>query len=323
MWLLRLKLLLLVGLLFAILWTLFSMIGAAFGLEGIYFYVFVALLAGTMVFIQYLIGPKVVEISMMVRYATEEEYPEIHKMVEELSVKAGIPKPRIGISKLKIPNAFAFGRTQGDARICVTEGLLDLLNKEELRAVLGHEISHIKNRDVFIITMLSVIPTICYMIYTSLLWGGIYTRRRESGYLAIIGFTAFLLYLITSLLVMYASRIREYYADYGSVELGNKPSWLATALYKIVYGSARAERDTIKKVAGMKAFFLNDPANAVNEIRELKQVDLNLDGVIDEYELQVLAEKKIKLSKSERIMEMLSSHPSTLKRIKTLSDLTR
>ena len=313
----------LVGLLFAILYTLFSLIGFALGLREIYFYVFMLLLAGILVFIQYLIGPKIVEISMMVRYVSEKEYPELHRMVEELSREAGIPKPRVGVSDLNIPNAFAFGRTKRDARVCVTKGLLNLLNEKELRAVLGHEISHIKHKDVFVITMLSVIPTICYMIYVSFFWSSIYSRRRDSGALALIGLTAFLLYLITSLLVMYASRIREYYADYGSVELGNKPSWLATALYKLVYGSARADRNTIKRVAGMKAFFLNDPANAVNEISELKQVDLNLDGVIDEYELQVLAERKIKLSKSEKIMELLSSHPSTLKRIKALSNLVQ
>ncbi len=322
MWL-RLRLLLLVGLLFAILYTLFSLIGFALGLREIYFYIFMLLLAGILVFIQYLIGPKIVEISMMVRYVSEKEYPELHGMVEELSREAGIPKPRVGVSKLNIPNAFAFGRTKRDARVCVTEGLLNLLNKEELRAVLGHEISHIKHRDVFVITMLSVIPTICYMMYISFFWGGLYSRRRDSGALALVGLTAFLLYLITSLLVMYASRIREYYADYGSVELGNKPSWLATALYKLVYGSARADANTIKRVAGLKAFFLNDPANAVNEISELKQVDLNLDGTIDEYELQVLAERKIKLSRSEKIMELLSSHPSTLKRIKALSNLVQ
>ncbi|HHF59226.1 MAG TPA: peptidase [Thermoplasmatales archaeon] len=322
MWL-RLRLLLLVGLLFAILYTLFSLIGFALGLREVYFYVFMLLLAGILVFIQYLIGPKVVEISMMVKYVSEKEYPELHRIVEELSREAGIPKPRVGVSGLNIPNAFAFGRTKRDARVCVTKGLLNLLNEKELRAVLGHEISHIKHKDVFVITMLSVIPTICYMIYVSFFWSSIYSRRRDSGALALIGLTAFLLYLITSLLVMYASRIREYYADYGSVELGNKPNWLATALYKLVYGSARADRNTIKRVAGMKAFFLNDPANAVNEISELKQVDLNLDGVIDEYELQVLAERKIKLSKSEKIMELLSSHPSTLKRIKALSNLVQ
>jgi len=322
MWL-RLRLLLLVGLLFAILYTLFSLIGFALGLREVYFYVFMLLLAGILVFIQYLIGPKVVEISMMVKYVSEKEYPELHRIVEELSREAGIPKPRVGVSGLNIPNAFAFGRTKRDARVCVTKGLLNLLNEKELRAVLGHEISHIKHKDVFVITMLSVIPTICYMIYVSFFWSSIYSRRRDSGALALIGLTAFLLYLITSLLVMYASRIREYYADYGSVELGNKPNWLATALYKLVYGSARADRNTIKRVAGMKAFFLNDPANAVNEISELKQVDLNLDGVIDEYELQVLAERKIKLSRSEKIMELLSSHPSTLKRIKALSNLVQ
>lgn len=315
--------LLLVGLLFAILYAMFSLIGLAIGLSQIHFYIYMLFLAGGLVFIQYLVGPKIVEISMRVKYISEKEYPELHRIVEELSEKAGIPKPRVGISKLNIPNAFAFGRTKRDARVCVTEGLLKLLSENELKAVLGHEISHIKHKDVFIITMLSVIPTMCYMIYISFFWGSMYSRRRDSGALAAVGLTAFFLYLITSLLVLYGSRIREYYADYGSVELGNKPSWLASALYKLVYGSAKADRNTIKQVSGMKAFFLNDPANAMNEIRELRQVDLNLDGTIDEYELQVLSEKRIKLSRSEKIMELLSSHPSTLKRIKALSSLVQ
>ena len=202
MWL-RLRLLLLVGLLFAILYTLFSLIGFALGLREIYFYVFMLLLAGILVFIQYLIGPKIVEISMMVRYVGEKEYPELHGMVEELSREAGIPKPKVGISKIQIPNAFAFGRTKKDARVCVTEGILKLLKDDELKAVLGHEIAHIKHKDMAIITMLSVIPMICYMLYISFFWGGLYSgNRRDSGAMALIGLLALVVYFITSLLVI-------------------------------------------------------------------------------------------------------------------------
>lgn len=321
MWL-QLRLALLIGLMFAILYGIIAGIGYLLGASGYILYTYLLGFAILLVLIQYLSGPKLVEITMRVRYVSEEEYPELHRMVEELANKAGIPKPKIGISELRIPNAFAFGRSKRDARVCVTRGILDLLDKEELKAVLGHEISHIKHRDVAIITMLSVIPMICYMLYVSFLWGGMFSRdRREAGIAMLIGLIALIMYFVTSLLVMYGSRIREYYADLGSVELGNRPSKLATALYKLVYGSARADDHILKQAAGMKAFFLNDVTQARREIRELKEIDLDMSGTIDEDELKILREKKVKLSLEDKILELLSSHPNMLKRVKHLASL--
>ena len=126
---------------------------------------------------------------------------------------------------------------------------MNLLNEEELTAVIGHEISHLKNRDVLTITLLSVIPMILYRLaWQSLFFG----NRRDSrgGNTALIGLTAFLFYFITNLLVLYASRIREYFADQGSIELGNRPAVLATALYKLVYGSARVDKSAVKEAVG-------------------------------------------------------------------------
>jgi len=91
-----------------------------------------------------MIGPKMVEATMRVKYVSETETPKLHQMVENLAIKAGIPKPKIGISETSIPNAFAFGKTKGDGRICVTRGILSLLNENELKAVLGHEMSPYK-----------------------------------------------------------------------------------------------------------------------------------------------------------------------------------
>ena len=238
--------------------------------------------------------------------------------------KAGLnKKPKIGISKLQIPNAFAFGRTKNSARICVTQGILDLLNDEELKAVIGHEISHIKHRDVAIITLLSVIPMICYMIYISFFWGGMFSRgQRNSGGMIAIGFLALLVYFITSLLVMYGSRIREYYADLGSTQLGNQPHYLATALYKLSLGSAKIPRRALKQAEGMKAFFLNDPSRAMYEVRELKEIDIDMSGTIDQNELMILSTKTVKLNRSDKIMEVLSTHPNMVKRIKNLATIS-
>jgi len=322
MWL-QLRLYLLVGLMFAILYGIFIGIGYYLQITGVYFYLFMIGMAAGIVLIQYVIGPKIVEWSMRVKYVNEQEYPRLHQMVAELAEKAGLPnKPKVGISQLPIPNAFAFGRTKRGSRVCVTRGLLDLLSEDELKAVLGHELSHIKHRDVTIITMLSVIPMICYMIYISFLWGGMGRRDRDSGGAIAIGILALVVYFITNLLVMYGSRIREYYADQGSAELGNQPHYLATALYKLTVSTARTPKQALKQTEGMKAFFINDPSRAMYEVRELKDIDIDMSGTIDQNELMMLSTKKISLKASDKLVEVLSTHPNVVKRIKHLASLS-
>ncbi len=321
MWL-QLRLYLLVGLLFAILYGIIVAIGYLMQVQTMTYYLFLIGFAIALIFFQFIIGPKTVEWSMKVKYISENEYPELHQMIQNLSAKAGLSKtPRIGISQLQIPNAFAFGRTQKDARVCVTTGILDLLDKEELRAVLGHEISHIRHHDVAVITMLSVVPMVMYMIYVTFFWGGMFGRRRDTGGMIAIGMLALVVYFITNLLVMYGSRIREYYADQGSIELGNQPHHLATALYKLSLGCAKVNRRTLKQAEGMKAFFLNDPSRAQQEIIELRDIDLDMSGTIDQHELMMLQNKKIKLHQSDKLMEALSTHPNMIKRIKHLASL--
>jgi heat shock protein HtpX len=320
MWL-QIRLYLLVALLFSILYGLIVGVAYLLGYSGFTFYIMIFGLAFAMILIQYIIGPKIVEWTMKVHYINENEYPNLHKMVEELSQKAGLPKkPKVGIAEIKIPNAFAFGRTKKDARVCVTRGILDLLSEDELKAVIGHELSHIKHRDVTVITMLSVIPMVCYMIYITLFWGG--RRDRDSGGTVVIGLVALAVYFLTSLLVLYGSRIREYYADEGSVELGCQPHNLATALYKLTLASAKTPKNLLKKTEGMKAFLINDPSNALNEVRELKDIDLDMSGTIDPDEMRILTDKKIKLTTADRLLEIFSSHPNMKKRIKHLATLS-
>lgn len=315
---LNLRMGILVVILFAILYMVVSLFMNFLGVTSFSTYIGVALV---MMFIQYLIGPKIVELMMQVRYVKRDEYPWLFEMLEDLARKAKIPVPRIGISGMSVPNAFAFGRGVRDGRVCVTKGIMDLLNREELKAVLGHEISHLKNRDVLFITFLSVIPLILYRIFFHLTFYGSSSRRREEGggSAVLLGLAALLFYFITNLLVLYASRIREYFADRGAIQLGNSPASLANALYKLVYGAARTPQSEIKEMEGVKAFFLNDLSKARKEIRELADLDLDKSGTIDSYELQALRKKEIKLNFSNRIMEALSTHPNMLKRIKQLS----
>lgn len=321
---LQTKMWLLVALMFGILYGVITGIGSYLGVGNIFFYI---LLAALFIGIQYLIGPALVGAMMRIRWVSKEQEPELHRVVEELAVKASIPKPKVGVSQLSLPNAFAFGRSLKDGRVCVTQGIRKLLSKDELQAVLGHEISHLKHRDMMIITLLSVIPLIFYWLAWSLMWGGMFGRRRGGGgYAALVGLVAFLLYFLTNLLVLYGSRIREYYADEGSVRVGNPPHHLASALYKLVYGAAQLRKSPrakqeLQKVQAIRAFFLNDVARAHQEIQELKEIDRDLSGTIDQSELSALRAKGIKLSGVERMMELFTTHPNMLKRIKRLASL--
>jgi len=319
MWL-QTRMFLLVAVMFGILYGVITGIGAWMGAGGAVSYI---ILAFIFLGIQYLISPSIVSRTMKIRWVSEEEAPELHRMVAELAHSAHLPKPRVGISQLAIPNAFAFGRTRRDGRVCVTQGILNLLDRDELRAVLGHEMSHIKHRDMVIITLLSAVPLIMYWLAWSMMLGRAFGGRRQGGsYAALIGLGAFLLYFITNLLVLYGSRIREYSADLGSVRLGNMPHHLASALYKLVYGSARFRgKEELKRVEGVKAFFLNDPSRAWGEIRELSQIDGDMSGTIDYDELMELRQKEMRLGTSDKLMELFTTHPNMLKRIKHLSTL--
>ena len=317
MWQLKLRMYILIVALFAIIYAAISMISFRLGITNFYFYLGLSVV---IMLIQYMLGPKIVEWSMHVHYIKESEYPELHQTVRSLATLAGIPVPRIGISDIAIPNAFAFGRSVKDGRICVTRGILGLLDKAELRAVLGHEMSHIKNKDVLTITILSVIPMVLYHIAWQFLFFGNRRSRSQGASTAIVGLAALLFYFLTNLLVLYASRIREYFADKGSVDLGNNPASLASALYKLVYGSARMPKEALKNAEGMKAFFVNDPSRALNELKDLRELDLDRSGTISSQELDMLRNKNIKLNFGDKLLETFSTHPNMLKRIKRLSD---
>jgi heat shock protein HtpX len=301
---------LLFGILYAIITVICTYLG--FGTPLIF-----AIMAVVVVFAQYMLGPKMVEAVMHVHYVSPQEAPNLHAMVDELAMNAGIPKPKVGIAETDIPNAFAFGRTKGDGRVCVTRGILNLLDEEELKAVLGHEISHIRHNDMAVMTLISVIPLICYWIFISMLFGG--NRDSDAG---AIGAVALVGYLLGQLLVLFVSRVREYYADEGSVEIGGKPHKLASALYKLVYGSANLDKKAVKEVEGVKAFFVNDISDAQNEINDLRQLDTDMDGVISEAELADLRNMDTNIGTGSKIMELLSTHPNMVKRIKRLAELS-
>lgn len=314
-WKLQLRMILAMMLFGMLMAVVVTVIGVFFNISFPAFYAgfFLLIILG-----QYLAGPKLVEMSMKVRYVSPEEAPNLHRLVDELAMNAGIPKPKVAISEFSIPNAFAFGRRQKDGRVCVTQGLLNRLNEGELKAVLGHEISHIKHRDMIVMTAISAVPVICYWLALSTL----YSSGDNDGYSFIIGIVALAAYFIGQLLVLFVSRVREYYADQGSVAIGGEPHQLASALYKLTYESASASKEQLKEVQGFKAFFVNDVSDARNEIQELSQLDLDHDGSISQAELDSLKYDRVNIKTSSRLFEIFSTHPNMVKRVKRLAEMS-
>lgn len=321
MWL-RLRMYLLVAVLFAVLYGVVVLVGSLTGIGNAFLYLILAI---AFMGIQYLVSPALVGWTMRVKWVTPDQEPQLHRMVAELAEKANLPKPKVGISEMSIPNAFAYGRTQKDGRVCVTRGILNILKPDELKAVLGHEMSHIRHRDMAVITLISAIPMMLYWLAWSFMWGGIGggNRRNGAGYGALIGIGAFAMYFLTNLLVMYGSRIREYYADEGSTQLGNQPHLLATALYKLGQANMRPRKEEVKRVQAIRAFFVSDPSRASMEVRELSQIDRQHTGVITYDDLMDLRQKEVRISFGQKFAEIFMTHPNMVKRVKRLSTFVR
>ncbi len=307
------RMLIITSIVFALTWSLFYAIAVATGRDTLFIPIVMTIFFTGL---QYFASPWVIQWTMGVQWVTPQEQPELHGMIAELARKAGISTPRVGISYLEIPNAFAFGRWRSDGRVCVTMPLLDMLKPEELKAVLGHEIMHIRNRDVAVITFLSLLPNIFFYIFRISLRS---RDRRSMG--PLVGLASLLLYFLLQLFVLYVSRIREYAADEGAVRLGNPPAALASALFKLVRGATLVPREALQGAAGYKAFFATDPSRADEELLDIAQIDADGSGSIDTQELNRVRQRGIRRSRVDAILELLSTHPNMAKRLERLAHL--
>ena len=227
------------------------------------------LLAVGMGLVQYFFSDKLVLWSTGSRIISEDEYPELHRTVEKLCKEADLPIPKIAIMQSPVPNAFATGRSPKHAVVACTDSIMRLLNKDELEAVLAHELSHVKNRDILTMTMASFIAMIASMIMQSFFFSAIFGGRdREGGSWIIIWIVSIVVYAVSTLLILALSRYREFAADRGSAYITNNPRALISALNKI---SGRMDAVPVQakaKVEGANAFFII-PALTGNTIMEL------------------------------------------------------
>jgi heat shock protein HtpX len=219
-------------------------------------------IALVMVIIQFSLSDKMVLASMRAKVVTEHEAPKLHKMVTDLSMKAGIPKPKVAVSDIATPNAFATGRSQKHAAVAVTVGLLNILTDDELEAVLAHEISHIKTKDVVVMTYASffliVAATMSSFLMFSAIFGGMgRSRNSNAGSVVMVALlVTFIVRIIGSILVATLSRYREFSADRGAAALTLKPMALASALQRLQGSMISMPKQDLRKVEGMNAFFI-------------------------------------------------------------------
>lgn len=238
---------------------------------------FIVVFVGLMLAAQYYLSDRLVLWSTGAREVSPEEAPELHDIVGRLAALADLPKPRVAIVPTDIPNAFATGRNPRNAVVAVTSGLLRRLSRPELEAVLAHEVTHVKNRDVAVITVASFFATVAAFLTRQMMWMGWWgvpmghDRRDDRGggsAWVVIYLVSLLVYFISYLLIQALSRYREYAADRGAAYLTGAPSNLASALLKISGVMERIPSRDLRQAEALNAFFIV-PAVRGSSIAEL------------------------------------------------------
>ncbi len=215
----------------------------------------IALIFGGFSLVQYYFSDKLALRSMGARVVGENEYPELHATITRLSQQADLPKPKIAVADSQVPNAFATGRNKRAAAVCVTTGLMNQLNDDELEGVLAHELAHIKNRDVAVMTIASFLSTIAFIIVR---WGWLFSggRGRNQAPIWVAIVVSLVVWIISFFLIRALSRYREFAADRGGAMITGRPSALASALMKISGNIDRIPEEDLRDQAEMNAFFI-------------------------------------------------------------------
>jgi heat shock protein HtpX len=223
--------------------------------------VLVLVIAGAFALAQLFFGDKLALASMRARVTTPEEAPELHATIERLCQLSDLPKPRIAVAETELPNAFAAGHGRKTATVCVTTGLMERLERPELEGVIAHELSHIANRDVVVMTVAGFLATVAgllvrFGLYSGMMGGGRRGGREGVAAFAIVILVSVVVYVLSFVLLRALSRYREYAADRGAAIMTGAPAQLASALAKISGAMSRIPTRDLRAAEGLNAFFI-------------------------------------------------------------------
>ena len=247
----------------ALLYIVFLSILAYVGLD----FISITVVASIMILLQWYFSDKIVLWSSGAKIVTRDQYPLLHDVIERIIARNSLPKPKIAVINTKMPNAFATGKGKRSSVVAVTTGLLDLLDTEELEGVLAHELTHIRNRDVLVLTLASLFSTVAWYLMQFGFYGGMGygygygygyggRDRNNAGGLAIVVIVAMLTWVVSFLIIRAISRYREFAADRGSAQMTGKPAKLANALMKISGDMQRMPTKDLRQAEGLNAFFI-------------------------------------------------------------------
>jgi len=259
--------------------------------------------------IQWIFAPKIIEAAYRVR-PVDSELPWLKETIEKIARNSGLSKvPKAMIAEISVPNAFAYGNIFTGYKVAVTKGMVVNFPKDEIEAVIAHEIGHIKHRDVEIMMVVSVLPALLFWLGRSLMLFGMFRgggRRNEAAIVPLIGIGLLAFSFVFNLFILYLSRLREYYADsHASLTIPQGAKKLQRALARILVLSRhlRINNIEVKSLGKFRALLINDP-----EIGVSAPVSVDIDKVV-EY---------IKSAKRLLPLELFSSHPDPAKRLRFL-----
>lgn len=245
------------GLLYVIFLSVLAYLGLGF--------VPITIVAGLMILAQWYFSDRIVLWSSGAKIVTRDQFPELHDLVERTVARNNLPKPKIAVINTRMPNAFATGKGPRSSVVAVTTGLIDILDTSELESVIAHELTHVKNRDVLVLTLASLFSTVAWYLMQFGFYGGLYgggmgyggnRNNNSAGAMLIVIAVAMLTWIVSFLVIRAISRYREYAADRGSAQMTGKPIKLANALMKISGTMKNIPTKDLRQKEGLNAFFI-------------------------------------------------------------------
>jgi heat shock protein HtpX len=219
----------------------------------------VAIIAGGLALVNLFASDKLALAAMGARVVTPQEAPQLHAMIERLCVQADLPKPRVAVANTRMPNAFALGRSPKSATVCATTGIMEMLSPAELEGVMAHELTHVANRDVLIMTLAGFFATVAaYIVQFGFFFGGggSYGDDDDNPSFFVLLLVSLVVYVVSFLLMQMLSRYREFAADRGAAIITGRPSALASALTKIASGMNQIPQKDLRAAGELNAFFI-------------------------------------------------------------------